>query len=133
MRESPHDDRISGRGELDRASPKKCAKNSGRYRIKLPRLLCKLAGGELNISVAAGKEFTFYPQPYKAVVHCGGCVITLGQMLARIRAAAASGCQITNYGMAISMAQGVLHRTLSPFPEALSAFEEELAAPHGVD
>ena len=27
-----HDDRISGRGELDRASPKKCAKNSGRYR-----------------------------------------------------------------------------------------------------
>lgn len=102
-------------------------------RIKLPRLLCKLAGGELNISVVAGKEFTFYPQPYKAVVHCGGCVITRGQMLARIRAAAASGCPITNYGMAISMAQGVLQRTLSPFPEALRAFEEELAAPHGAD
>ena len=31
-----HDDRISGRGELDRASPKKCAKNSGRYRFSVP-------------------------------------------------------------------------------------------------
>ena len=28
------DGRISGRGELDRASPKKCAKNSGRYPLE---------------------------------------------------------------------------------------------------
>ena len=31
-----HDDRISGRGKLDRASPpKKCAENSGRYHFLL--------------------------------------------------------------------------------------------------
>ncbi len=98
-------------------------------RVKLPRLLQKLAGGELRIAWSAGKEFPEYDGAYKAVVHCGGCVITRGQMLARLRAAAASGCPMTNYGMAISLAQGVLRRVLSPFPDALRAFEAACAHP----
>ena len=46
-----------------------------------------------------------------------------------LRAAAASGCPMTNYGMAISLAQGVLRRVLSPFPDALRAFEAACAHP----
>ena len=56
-------------------------------RVKLPRLLRGLAGGELHFRMAAGKEFPDSAGDCAAVVHCGGCVITRGQMLARLRAA----------------------------------------------
>ncbi len=92
-------------------------------RVKLPRLLCRLAGGELRILFRAGKEFPVYDPACKVAVHCGGCVITRGQMLARLRAARNAGCPMTNYGLALSLAQGVLRRVLSPFPDALRAYE----------
>jgi hypothetical protein len=34
---------------------------------------------------------------------------------------------MTNYGLAISVLQGVLTRALSPFPDALMAYEGSLA------
>jgi len=51
-------------------------------------------------------------------------------MLARLEAAAEVGLPMTNYGLAISLAQGVLVQALAPFPDALHAFEE-LASPTG--
>ena len=33
-----------------------------------------------------------------------------------------AGIPVTNYGIAISVLQGVAERTLSPFPEALAAY-----------
>ena len=36
------------------------------------------------------------------------------------------GIPITNYGVAISCAQGVLERVLSPFPDALDAYRKAL-------
>ncbi len=93
-------------------------------RVKLPRLLEKLAGGTLQCSLKAGKEFPTYEPDIAAVVHCGACVITRGQMLARQQAAAAMNCPMSNYGLTISLAQGVLSRVLSPFPDALYAFEK---------
>ena len=46
--------------------------------------------------------------------------------LQRIRLAHAAGIPITNYGVAISLTQGVLERALGPFPEALAAFRAAL-------
>ena len=96
-------------------------------RVKLPRLLRGLAGGELHFRMAAGKEFPDAAGDCAAVVHCGGCVITRGQMLARLRAATEAGCPMTNYGLAISLAQGVLAKVLSPFPDALRAYRKACA------
>ena len=96
-------------------------------RVKLPRLLRGLAGGELHFRMAAGKEFPDSAGDCAAVVHCGGCVITRGQMLARLSAATEAGCPMTNYGLAISLAQGVLARVLSPFPDALRAYRKARA------
>lgn len=96
-------------------------------RVKLPRLLQEFAGCPLRFCWDAGKEFPAYDRACALVVHCGACVITRGQMLARQRAAAAAGLPMTNYGMAISLAQGVLRRVLSPFPDALAAL-----AAHGL-
>ena len=91
-------------------------------RVKLPRWLREFAGGDLHIDMAAGKEFNADIAAYKLIVHCGGCVLTRRHMLRRIQAAEEQQVPITNYGVAISMTQGVLERTLRPFPEALEAF-----------
>lgn len=91
-------------------------------RVKLPRLLRRLAGGNVDVRVVAGTEFFTYPANAKAVIHCGGCVITRRQMLERMAAARARSVPMTNYGLALSLGQGVLERALGPFPEALAAY-----------
>ena len=58
-------------------------------------------------------------------------MITRREMLARIVKARAEKIPITNYGLAVSVLQGVVERTLSPFPAALAAYQNELAKnPH---
>jgi hypothetical protein len=47
-------------------------------------------------------------------------------MLTRIQRAREAGVPVTNYGICISMLQGVAERVLSPFPAALDAFKREL-------
>ena len=93
-------------------------------RVKLPRLLQKLAGGFVECRMQAGKEFVAYEDDLAAIVHCGACVMTRRQMLVRQQAAADAKIPMSNYGLAISLAQNVILRVLSPFPEALNAFEK---------
>lgn len=95
-------------------------------RIKIPRLLQEQAGGELRIGMHAGKAGTEDPTEWDLIVHCGGCAMTRRQMLSRLRAARAADIPMTNYGVAISFAQGVLERVLEPFPEALAAYRKAL-------
>lgn len=95
-------------------------------RVKIPRLLARLAGGELDCRLLAGRHWQDYaaaPRP-RAVVHCGGCTLSRRQMTRRLITAQRADLPMTNYGMAISLAQGVLERVLSPFPEALAAYRE---------
>jgi hypothetical protein len=54
-------------------------------------------------------------------------MLTRREMLSRIEKARQAGVAITNYGVAISVLQGVIERTLSPFPAALDAYRREKA------
>ena len=96
-------------------------------RIKIPRWLEKYAGGKLAIDVRAGKDFPEDLSPYALVVQCGGCTVTRKQILVRQYRAARQGVPMTNYGMAISVAQGVMERALECFPAALEAYRRGLA------
>ncbi len=91
-------------------------------RVKIPNWLRQFAGGPLEVDVKSGRDFPEDLSPYALVVQCGGCMITRRQMLARQYRAASQGVPMTNYGMAISVAQGVLERSLAVFPEALAAY-----------
>ncbi len=97
-------------------------------RKKLPRWLAQKIGGALDIDVVVGKDFPADLTPYKIILQCGGCVVTRRHMLSRVRAAAAQGVPMTNYGVAISHLQGVLARALELHPEAKKAFDEAHAA-----
>ncbi|WP_028533893.1 [FeFe] hydrogenase H-cluster maturation GTPase HydF [Paludibacterium yongneupense] len=93
-------------------------------RVKIPRWLRQFAGGDLQTEVVAGKDFPDDLSPYSLVVQCGGCMVTRKQVLHRQYLAEHQGIPMTNYGMAISLVQGVLERTLACFPAARDAFRE---------
>ncbi|MCU0665510.1 MAG: [FeFe] hydrogenase H-cluster maturation GTPase HydF [Candidatus Omnitrophica bacterium] len=96
-------------------------------RVKIPRWLRQYIGGDIQIDVSSGKDYPENLSEYKLVIHCGGCMLTRREMLFRIQKAKEAGVAITNYGMAVSVVQGVIKRTLSPFPAALDAYQSQLA------
>lgn len=96
-------------------------------RIKIPRWLRDYAGRDIKIDVSSGMDYPENLKDYKLIVHCGGCMINRRHMLSRIEKAREAGVPITNYGLAISLVQGVIERVLSPFPAALDAYQH--AAP----
>ena len=95
-------------------------------RVKIPRWLRQFAGGNLEIDVKSGKDFPDDLSPYALIIQCGGCTVTRRQMLVRQYRAARQGVPMTNYGMAISVVQGVLDRSLQCFPAALDAYRRAL-------
>lgn len=95
-------------------------------RVKIPRWLRQFAGGNLEVDVKSGKDFPDDLTPYAVVVQCGGCTVTRKQMLVRQYRAARQRVPMTNYGMAISVVQGVLDRSLKCFPAALEAYRRAL-------
>ncbi|MCP3964890.1 MAG: [FeFe] hydrogenase H-cluster maturation GTPase HydF [Lentisphaerae bacterium] len=95
-------------------------------RIKIPKWLQKYLGYDLDIEVYAGRDYPENLNEFKLVIHCGSCMLNRRETLARMQQAQQAGVPVTNYGMCISYTQGVLERVLSPFPEALEAFKEEI-------
>ncbi len=86
-------------------------------RVKIPRWLQKNCG-ELKIDVVAGNEWPKDLTPYALIIHCGGCMWTRRQMLARIQQATAQHVPITNYGVAIAYLKGILDRAIEPLKHA---------------
>ncbi len=96
-------------------------------RVKIPRWLDRHVGGALDFDVRSGKDFPEDLSPYALIVQCGGCTVTRKNVLARQYRAAQQGVAMTNYGMAISVAQGVMARALECFPAALEAYRRGVA------
>lgn len=95
-------------------------------RVKIPRWLRQYVGGDLQIDTSAGRDYPDDLKKYKLILHCGACMMNRREMLTRLRKAQEAGVPITNYGVAISFLQGVIKRSLAPFPSALLAFENEM-------
>ena len=90
-------------------------------RVKIPRWLEAKAGAPLRFEHVQGRDFPADLAPYALVVHCGNCMGNRREMLSRIHRCEAAGVPITNYGLAIAHAKGILERALRPFPGALEA------------
>lgn len=84
---------------------------------KLPKWLREYTGKELSLEFTSGKGFPDDVSGYELILHCGGCMLTEREVLARMEQAAAQGTPVTNYGTAISQMNGILKRSLSIFPD----------------
>lgn len=91
-------------------------------RVKIPAMLRAFTGKNLDIRFSSGRDYPENLAEFSLVIHCGGCMIAPPLMHARMEAARSAGVPITNYGVAISLMQGILDRSLHMFPDALEAF-----------
>lgn len=78
-------------------------------RVKLPRMLRKKFGDELQIDIVSGNDFPEDLSGYSLVIHCGACMFTRRHVLSRVRRAKAQNIPITNYGIAIAALTGILN------------------------
>lgn len=77
-------------------------------RVKLPRLLRKRIGEELQIDIVSGTDFPQDLTPYSLVIHCGACMFNRKYVLSRIGRAREQHIPMTNYGVAIAYLNGIL-------------------------
>lgn len=88
--------------------------------VKIPRLLEKIVGGKLDLSWSSGSSYPENLSSFRLIIHCGACMLNRRQMLSRINQAVEAGVPITNYGLFLAYANGILERALLPFAHELS-------------
>ncbi|SDC44000.1 MULTISPECIES: [FeFe] hydrogenase H-cluster maturation GTPase HydF [unclassified Candidatus Frackibacter] len=87
-------------------------------KVKIPRWLRQMVGGELEFEHVSGREFPDDLDNYDLIVQCGGCMTNRKEILYRLNKADSLGIPIINYGMLIAHVHGILDRALEPFPLA---------------
>lgn len=83
-------------------------------RVKIPKLLTKKLGFELNFEYKSGHDFPDIT-PYKLIIHCGACMTNRKEVLSRILIANKKNVPITNYGIVISYCLDILDRATAIF------------------
>ncbi len=85
--------------------------------IKLPALLKKFTGKNVNIELSSGREFPDNLSKYSLVIHCGGCMLGEREMTYRRKSSEDQSVPFTNYGIALALMNGILNRSLGIFPD----------------
>ncbi len=93
--------------------------------VKLPRWIRQYTGAEPEFAFTSGTEFPDDVTEYKLIVHCGGCMLNEREMKYRMKCAQDQGVPMTNYGIAIAYIQGILKRSVQPFPQIAALLEEQ--------
>ncbi|MGL5086835.1 MAG: [FeFe] hydrogenase H-cluster maturation GTPase HydF [Clostridium sp.] len=88
-------------------------------RFKIPKMLNKHVGFELNYEYRVGHDFPEDIKQYDLIIHCGGCMINRKTVLNRVNYCKENNVAITNYGVIIAYLTGILNRTLSVFNEKI--------------
>lgn len=85
--------------------------------VKIPNWIRRHTGADPEFVFTSGSQFPEDVSGYQLVIHCGGCTLPEREMRYRQQCCADQGIPITNYGILIAYLNGILHRTLEPFPD----------------
>ena len=91
--------------------------------VKIPRWIEEYTGKHFQYEWSSGTEFPENLNAYGLVIHCGGCMLNEREMKYRQKCAEEQGVPMTNYGILIAHTQGILKRSLEPFPDILRLLE----------
>ena len=80
-------------------------------RVKIPKLLSKYVGGDLDITFKVGHEFPEEIEDYKLIIHCGACMVNRKTVVNRINLCKEKEVPITNYGVILSILTNTLDRS----------------------
>ena len=84
-------------------------------RVKIPNMLRKIAGGDLNIDHMVGYDFKENVEDYDLIIHCGACMVNRKSVLNKIKVCKEKNVPITNYGMVIAYFTKILDRSIEIF------------------
>ena len=93
--------------------------------VKLPAWIRQYTGKNLEFSFTSGTEFPDQLEAFSLIVHCGGCMLNEREMKYRLSCAADQQVPMTNYGILIAYVNGILKRSVKPFPEIYRLFSAE--------
>lgn len=86
--------------------------------VKIPKWLKNYIGDkDVTFEFSSGIGFPKDLTGYKAIIHCGGCMLNEKEMQYRELCARRQGVPMTNYGIFIAYINGILKRSLEPFEE----------------
>ena len=91
--------------------------------VKIPRWIKDYTGKDFQYEWSSGTEFPEDLKNYGLIVHCGGCMLNEREMKYRQKYAEEQGVPMTNYGILIAQTQGILKRSLEPFPDIQKLLE----------
>ena len=83
--------------------------------VKIPNWLRAYSQKKIQIDTCSGKDFPLDVSPYKAVIHCGGCMITQRDVQSRKEQSISQGVPFINYGIVIAAMTKTLERSISIF------------------
>lgn len=92
--------------------------------VKMPNWIKNYSNSNPNFTFTSGGEYPEDLDSYKVIVHCGGCMLNEKEMHHRIEKAILAGIPIVNYGIAIAHMNGILKRSVQPFPDVLKLLDE---------
>lgn len=93
--------------------------------VKIPRWLSQYTGKKFQYDTCSGNSFPQNLSEYNLVIHCGGCTLNRKEMKNRISHIKAAGVPVVNYGILIAAIQGILKRSIEPFPLASMILDED--------
>ncbi|MDU5080167.1 [FeFe] hydrogenase H-cluster maturation GTPase HydF [uncultured Tissierella sp.] len=84
-------------------------------KVKIPKLLTKHLGKEIDYHFRMGEDFPKDLETYDLVIHCGSCMLNKKTMETRMRVCSDKGVSITNYGILLAYLTGILDRAVKVF------------------
>lgn len=93
--------------------------------VKIPRWLQNYTGKTFAFETSSGNTFPKDLADFDLVIHCGGCTLNRKEMKHRIECVKEAGVPIVNYGVLIAHINGILKRSLQPFPEIAKILDKE--------
>lgn len=83
-------------------------------RVKIPSMLRKRFGDGIRIDIVSGNDFPADLSGYDLLIHCGACMFTRQHVLSRIAQAQKQRIPVTNYGLVMAWAKGILDKVEIP-------------------
>ncbi|MBO3443939.1 [FeFe] hydrogenase H-cluster maturation GTPase HydF [Clostridium sp. CCUG 7971] len=89
-------------------------------RVKIPRMLKKMVGGDLDIEHKVGYDFREDVEKYDLIIHCGACMVNRKSIINKINICREKNVSITNYGMVIAYFTNILNRSVEIFKDEIN-------------
>ena len=79
-------------------------------RVKIPRLLRKKIGENLQIDMVSGSDFPKDLSRYDLIIHCGACMFNRKHVMNRLESASKQQVPMTNYGITLAHLMKILDK-----------------------